>query len=102
MKDLQNVLAFLRELRCFPECRSAYLESVPIPASVSQPVHQSSIAPTLLRSRAPVAYDAPAHTVSRALNAGSLLLPKSLKEEKKTHAAGGGGGREGRKEEKRS
>lgn len=33
--------------------------------------------------RLPVAYDAPAHTVSRALNAGSPLLPKSLKEGKK-------------------
>lgn len=33
--------------------------------------------------RLPVAYDAPAHTVSPALNAGSPLLPKSLKEEEK-------------------
>lgn len=86
-------------LKCFPECKLAYHESVLVPTSVTQPVHQISIAPTLFSLRLPVAYDAPAHTVSRALNACSPLLPKSLKEKKH---AGGGGGREGRKEEKRS
>lgn len=98
MKDIQNIPAFLRVFKCFQKCKSADLESMLLP-SLASDLNR----PNPLQSQAAACLsDAPAHTVSRALNARSPLLPKSLKK-KKTHThtgGGGGGGREGRKKKK--
>lgn len=56
MKDIQNIPALLRVLKCFQKCKLADLESILLPTSVSQPLQQISIALTLFSLRLPLAY----------------------------------------------